>query len=113
MSINNKELNRGKLHRGLKNRHIQMIALGGAIGTGLFYGTGTTIKMAGPSISLVYVIGRIIIYLIMRGLGEMSVHTPVSGSFSHYANEYWGEFPGFFSGWNYWFNYIVVSMAEL
>lgn len=113
MSNNNKELNRGKLHRGLKNRHIQMIALGGAIGTGLFYGSGTTIKMAGPAISLAYVIGGVIIYLIMRGLGEMSVHNPVSGSFSYYANEYWGEFPGFFSGWNYWFNYIVVSMAEL
>ena len=113
MSTTDRDLNRGKLHRNLKNRHIQMIALGGAIGTGLFYGSGTTIKMAGPAISLAYVIGGIIIYLIMRGLGEMSVHNPVSGSFSYYANEYWGEFPGFFAGWNYWFNYIVVSMAEL
>ncbi len=49
----------------------------------------------------------------MRMLGEMSVDEPVSGSFSHYANKYWGEFPGFLSGWNYWFNYIIVSMAEL
>jgi len=54
-----------------------------------------------------------VIFLIMRALGEMSVHTPVSGAFSHYAFENWGPFAGFFSGWNYWFNYIAVSMAEL
>ena len=62
---------------------------------------------------LSYLIGGFAIFLIMRMLGEMSVDEPVSGSFSHYANKYWGEFPGFLSGWNYWFNYIVVSMAEL
>jgi len=101
------------LQRGLKNRHIQMIALGGAIGTGLFYGSAETIRLAGPSITLSYLSGGIIIFLIMRMLGEMSVDEPVSGSFSHYANKYWGEFPGFLSGWNYWFNYIIVSMAEL
>jgi AAT family amino acid transporter len=103
----------GGLRRGLKNRHIQMIALGGAIGTGLFYGSATSIGMAGPSITLAYVIGGAAIFLIMRALGEMSVHTPVSGAFSHYAFENWGPFAGFFSGWNYWFNYIAVSMAEL
>lgn len=102
-----------ELKRGLKNRHIQMIALGGAIGTGLFYGSATTIQQTGPSISLAYVIGGFIIFLIMRALGEMSVDTPVSGAFSYYAYKNWGEFPGFLSGWNYWFNYIVVSMAEL
>jgi len=101
------------MHRGLKNRHIQMIALGGAIGTGLFYGSAQTIQLAGPAITLSYTIGGIVIFLIMRMLGEMSVDEPVSGSFSHYAYKYWGEFPGFLSGWNYWFNYIVVSMAEL
>ena len=103
----------GGLHRGLKNRHIQMIALGGAIGTGLFYGSATSISMAGPSIVLSYLIGGAVIFLIMRALGEMSVHTPVSGAFSHYAFKNWGPFAGFFSGWNYWFNYIAVSMAEL
>lgn len=102
-----------ELKRGLKNRHIQMIALGGAIGTGLFYGSATTIKQTGPSISLAYVFGGIVIFFIMRALGEMSVDNPVSGAFSHYAYENWGQFPGFLSGWNYWFNYIVVSMAEL
>ena len=103
----------GGLRRGLSNRHIQMIALGGAIGTGLFYGSAASIGMAGPSIVLSYVLGGVVIFLIMRALGEMSVHTPVSGAFSHYAFENWGPFAGFFSGWNYWFNYIVVSMAEL
>lgn len=101
------------MQRGLKNRHIQMIALGGAIGTGLFYGSAETIKLAGPAITLSYLIGGLVIFFIMRMLGEMSVDEPVSGSFSHYAYKYWGEFPGFLSGWNYWFNYIVVSMAEL
>jgi len=101
------------MHRGLKNRHIQMIALGGAIGTGLFYGSASTIQLTGPSITVSYLIGGLVIFMIMRMLGEMSVDEPVSGSFSHFANKYWGEFPGFLSGWNYWFNYIVVSMAEL
>lgn len=101
------------LHRGLKNRHIQMIALGGAIGTGLFYGSAQTIQLVGPAITLSYVIGGIIIFMIMRMLGEMAVEEPVSGSFSYYAYKYWGEFAGFLSGWNYWFNYIIVSMAEL
>ena len=105
--------NHNKLHRGLKNRHIQMIALGGAIGTGLFYGSGTSIKLVGPGISLSYLIGGIAVFFIMRALGEMAVDEPVSGSFSHYAYRYWGDFAGFFSGWNYWFCYVVVNMAEL
>lgn len=101
------------MQRGLKNRHIQMIALGGAIGTGLFYGSAQTIQLVGPAITLSYLIGGAVIFLIMRMLGEMSVDEPVSGSFSYYAYKYWGEFAGFLSGWNYWFNYIIVSMAEL
>ncbi len=101
------------IQRGLKNRHIQMIALGGAIGTGLFYGSATVVKMAGSAITLSYLIGGIVIFFIMRALGEMAVDHPVSGSFSQYAYEYWGELPGFIAGWNYWFNYVVVGMAEL
>jgi len=99
--------------RALKNRHIQMIALGGAMGTGLFYGSADTISLAGPGITLAYTLGGIVIFLIMRALGEMTVHQPVSGSFSHYAHSYWGKFPGFLTGWNYWCTYILVSMAEL
>ena len=102
-----------EMRRGLKNRHLQMIALGGAIGTGLFYGSASTIKLAGPSVMLAYLTGGVVIFLIMRMLGEMAVEEPVSGSFSHYAAKYWGAFPGFLSGWNYWFNYVIVSMAEL
>jgi len=102
-----------ELQRGLKNRHIQLIALGGAIGTGLFLGIAQTIKMAGPSVLLGYAIAGAIAFLIMRQLGEMVVDEPVAGSFSHFANKYCGHFAGYMSGWNYWVLYILVSMAEL
>ncbi|MCM5558314.1 amino acid permease [Pleomorphomonas sp. JP5] len=101
------------LARGLKNRHIQMIALGGAIGTGLFYGSAASIQLVGPGIIVSYIIGGFVMYLIMRMLGEMSTEEPVAGAFSHFAYKYWGEFAGFLAGWNYWFLYILVSMAEL
>lgn len=103
----------GELARGLKNRHIQLIALGGAIGTGLFLGIADTIKMAGPSVLLGYAIGGFIAFLIMRQLGEMVAEEPVSGSFSYFAYKYWGNFAGFLSGWNYWVLYVLVGMAEL
>ncbi|MEZ7861939.1 MAG: amino acid permease [Aeromonadaceae bacterium] len=103
----------GDLKRGLKNRHIQLIALGGAIGTGLFLGIGQTIKMAGPAVLLGYALGGFIAFLIMRQLGEMVAEEPVSGSFSFFANKYWNGFAGFLAGWNYWVLYVLVSMAEL
>ncbi len=101
------------LHRGLKNRHIQLIAMGGAIGTGLFLGSAQVIQAAGPSIILGYAIGGFIAFLIMRHLGEMIVHEPVAGSFSYFANKYWGHFAGFLAGWNYWILYVLVAMTEL
>lgn len=101
------------LQRGLKNRHIQLIAMGGAIGTGLFLGSAQVIQSAGPAIILGYAIGGLIAFLIMRQLGEMIVHEPVAGSFSHFAFKYWGKFPGFLAGWNYWILYILVAMTEL
>lgn len=102
-----------KLKRGLTNRHIQLIALGGAIGTGLFLGIGSAVVLAGPSVILGYALGGIIAFFIMRQLAEMVVEEPVSGSFSHFAYRYWGNFAGFASGWNYWILYILVSMSEL
>lgn len=110
MNDNNKDQ---KLKRGLTNRHIQLIALGGAIGTGLFLGIGKAAVLAGPSVLLGYAIAGIIAFFIMRQLGEMVVEEPVSGSFSYFANKYWGGFAGYASGWNYWVLYILVSMAEL
>ena len=101
------------LHRGLQNRHIQLIALGGAIGTGLFLGIGPAIQMAGPAVVLGYAIAGVIAFLIMRQLGEMVVEEPVSGSFAHFAYKYWGPFAGFLSGWNYWVMFVLVGMAEL
>ena len=102
-----------ELKRGLLNRHIQLIALGGAIGTGLFLGIGPAIQMAGPAVLLGYGIAGIIAFLIMRQLGEMVVEEPVSGSFAHFAYKYWGPFAGFLSGWNYWVMFVLVGMAEL
>jgi len=102
-----------QLKRGLTNRHIQLIALGGSIGTGLFLGIGPAAVLAGPSVILGYAVAGIIAFFIMRQLGEMVVEEPVSGSFSHFAYKYCGSFAGFASGWNYWILYILVSMAEL
>lgn len=110
MSVNKNNM---ELKRELKNRHIQLIALGGAIGTGLFLGIAQTIKMAGPSVLLGYAIAGFVAFLIMRQLGEMIVEEPVAGSFSHFANKYWSRFAGFSAGWNYWVMFILVGMAEL
>lgn len=106
-------LHEGALKRSLQNRHIQLIALGGAIGTGLFLGSAGVLKSAGPSMILGYAIAGCIAFLIMRQLGEMIVEEPVAGSFSHFAHNYWGRFAGFLSGWNYWALYLLVGMAEL
>lgn len=102
-----------ELKRGLKSRHIQLIALGGAIGTGLFLGIAQTIQMAGPSVLLGYGVAGVIAFFIMRQLGEMVVDEPVAGSFSYFADKYCGHMAGFMSGWNYWVLYVLVSMAEL
>lgn len=111
--MDNKSSDNRKLKRGLSNRHIQLIALGGAIGTGLFLGVGQAAILAGPSVILGYAIAGLIAFFIMRQLGEMVVHEPVSGSFSYFAHKYWGPFAGYASGWNYWVLYLLVSMAEL
>ena len=109
----NAEAEQGTLKRGLKNRHIQLIALGGAIGTGLFLGIAETIRLAGPSVIIGYAFGGFISFLIVRQLAEMVVDEPVAGSFSHFAHKYWGGFPGFLSGWSYWAFFVLAGMAEL
>ncbi len=76
------------LHRGLKERHIQMIAIGGAIGVGLFLGSAKAIQQAGPSLLLTYAVAGIAIFLIMRALGELLMYRPVAGSFATYADDF-------------------------
>lgn len=102
-----------QLKAGLSNRHIQLIALGGSIGTGLFLGISQTIQLAGPAVILGYAFAGLIAFFMMRQLGEMVVEEPVSGSFSYFAYKYWSPFAGFMSGWNYWVLNILVCMAEL
>ena len=82
------------LHRGLKERHIQMIAIGGAIGVGLFLGSAKAIQQAGPSLLLAYVVAGGVIFLIMRALGELMLYRPVAGSFATYADEFVGPWGG-------------------
>ncbi len=102
-----------ELRRNLKSRHIEMIAIGGAIGTGLFYGSSWAIKTAGPAITLVYLLAAVAIYCIVRALGEMAVEEPVSGSFVSYANRYLHRFAAFLCGWNSFVQILAVSAAEL
>ncbi|WP_051711162.1 amino acid permease [Streptomyces sp. NRRL S-350] len=98
--------------RGLGGRQIQMIAIGGAIGTGLFLGAGTAISKSGPSLILSYAVAGVVIFVIMRALGELLTYRPVSGSFAEYAREFLGPFAGYVTGWTYWLFWVVTGMAE-
>ncbi|MDX5628053.1 MULTISPECIES: proline-specific permease ProY [unclassified Brenneria] len=102
-----------RLKRGLSTRHIRFIALGSAIGTGLFYGSASAIQMAGPSVLLAYLIGGVVAYIIMRALGEMSVNNPQSSSFSRYAQDYLGPLAGYITGWTYCFEMLIVAIADV
>lgn len=101
------------LKRGLSARHIRFMALGSAIGTGLFYGSASAIKLAGPAVLLVYIIAGAAVYMVMRALGEMAVRNPVSGSFGEYATTYLGPLAGFVLGWTYAFEMIIVCLADV
>jgi amino acid transporter, AAT family len=105
--------NANQLQRGLEERHITLMSLGAAIGVGLFLGSATAIKLAGPGIILGYAFAGMIMFFIMRALGEMAIQKPVAGSFSQYARDYLGALPGFLTGWNYWFLWVVTCMAEI
>ena len=101
------------LARNLRNRHIQLIAIGGTIGVGLFLGSAKAIHNAGPGLLLAYAVGGVAIFFIMRALGELLIYRPVAGSFATYAEEFCGPLPGFVTGWSYWFAWVVTVMAEI
>ncbi|ATW33161.1 proline-specific permease ProY [Candidatus Williamhamiltonella defendens] len=101
------------LKRSLNARHIRFMALGSAIGTGLFYGSADAIKMAGPSVLLAYMMGGLAAFVIMRALGEMAVNNPKSSSFSLYAEQYLGPMAGYVIGWTYCFEILIVAIADV
>lgn len=101
------------LTRGLSARHIRFIALGSAIGTGLFYGSAEAIRQAGPSVLVAYLLGGAVIYIVLRSLGEMAVRRPVAGSFGEYATQYLGPLAGFLTGWTYALEMVVVCLADV
>lgn len=101
------------MRRSLTARHIRFMALGSAIGTGLFYGSSGAIQSAGPAVLLAYIIGGASVFMVMRALGEMAVRHPVSGSFGQYASRYVGPFAGFLTGWTYTFEMFVVALADV
>lgn len=110
----NKEKNSGELQRGLKVRHVNMIAIGGAIGTGLFVATGGSLHSAGPGGALVAYGGiAVMVFFLMMSLGEMSTYMPVTGSFETYAAKFVDPSLGFALGWNYWYNWAITVAAEL
>lgn len=90
-----------------------MIAIGGAIGTGLFTGAGGRLAQAGPALVFVYALCGFFAFLVLRALGELIMHRPSSGSFVSYAREFYGEKMAFFAGWMYWLNWAMTSVADV
>ena len=101
------------LQPGLSNRHILFIALGSAIGTGLFYGSAKAIQLAGPSVIFAYILSGIAVFVVMRALGEMVLHKPLHGSFGGYASYYVHPLVGFITGWTYIIEMILVCIADI
>ncbi|WP_180010648.1 MULTISPECIES: amino acid permease [unclassified Acinetobacter] len=103
----------GELQRSLSNRHLQLIAIGGAIGTGLFMGSGKTISLAGPSILVIYMIIGFMVFLVMRALGELLLSNLQYKSFIDFATDLIGPWAGYFVGWTYWLCWITIGIADL
>lgn len=101
------------MQRKLSGRHMQMIALGGTIGVGLFMGASATIKWTGPSVLIAYIIAGLFLYLIMRALGEMLYVDPATGSFAKFASEYMHPLFGYLTAWSNIFQFVVVGMSEM
>ncbi|MGY1642646.1 amino acid permease [Geodermatophilus sp. SYSU D00703] len=102
----------GNLHKGLKHRHLTMIAIGGVIGAGLFVGSGAIIGEVGPAAFLTYALTGVLIVMVMRMLGEMAVANPSTGSFADYARQSLGGWAGFSVGWLYWYFWVIVVGFE-
>ena len=107
------EASQQKLERKLSSRHVEMIALGGTIGTGLFLGAGHSISTAGPAILLVYIITGLFMFWMMRALGELLLTDPDKPTFVGFVEKYLGKKAGFVIGWTYWIGWITIAMAEL
>ncbi|WP_426788870.1 D-serine/D-alanine/glycine transporter [Xanthomonas campestris] len=101
------------LQRSLSNRHLQLIAIGGAIGTGLFMGSGRTISLAGPSILFVYLIIGVMLFFVMRAMGELLLSNLDYKSFIDFSTDLLGPWAGFFCGWTYWFCWIITAIADV
>ncbi|GAB1771981.1 MULTISPECIES: amino acid permease [Priestia] len=102
-----------ELKRGLESRHIQMIALGGTIGVGLFMGSASTIQWTGPSVLLAYAICGMFIFFIMRAMGEMLYMEPSTGSFATFGHKYIHPLAGYMAAWSNWFQFVIVGMSEI
>nr|WP_262491011.1 amino acid permease [Mycobacterium simiae] len=101
------------LHRRLSNRHVQLIAIGGAIGTGLFMGSGRTIALAGPAVLVVYAIIGFFVFFVLRAMGELLLSNLNYRSFVDFTTDLLGPAAGFFIGWSYWFAWVVTGIADL
>ncbi|MET3590307.1 histidine transporter [Bartonella silvatica] len=106
-------MEKNELKRGMNKRQVIFLALGSAIGTGLFYGSAQAIKLAGPSVLIAYCIAGLAIFMVMRALGEMIIHNPLPGSFARYAGNYISPLAGFLTGWTYVFEMILVGLADI
>ena len=125
------KLHASKMHRGLKSRHVQLIALGGSIGTGLFVGTGTTLSLAGPAALFMctypdtrpdslfltfvaFVVISVIVWTVVQSLAEMTTYLPIEGaSVPYYVHRFFEPSLAFAAGWNYWYSYAMLVAAEI